>query len=333
MRQERQTNLKKRLNPMEQRRSLGFISDGPMLPLILVCGRSHVRCSTDEFGKLGQVLVSKMSRPTLTQAPLASLYKPWYGHFLRQSESQFALPWPDSYMLCDAERRLISRSVQQFQLGEWARGRGLVRRASSHSLLSIDRWFLSSLELFIAEEQCHSRLLGRFLDRERIPRLNNHWVDRVFRQLRKLAGLEVCVMVLVTAEVLAVPFYQALRDATRSQLLRSICKRILCDEAAHLDYQALTLGLIRRPLSNRARGIRVLCHSILFHCTALLLWQQHHVVFRAAGWDFRRFWAQARRGFARLQLKIWRLSLGGAGRAGSQSSSCHRNDLLRPRRG
>src|ERR1700732_2196023 len=264
-------------------------------------------------------MISRMPKRTPTQALIASPYEHWYAHFLRQSESPLALPWSDSYRLCDAERRLISRSVQQFQLGEWARGRGLVRRASSHSVLSIYQCFLPSLELFIAEEQCHSRLLGRFLDRERIPRLSSHWVDGVFRHLRKLAGLEVCVMVLVTAEVLAVPFYQALRDATRSQLLRSICKRILCDEAAHLDYQALTLGLIRRPLSNRARGIHVLCHSILFHCTALLLWQQHHVVFRAAGWDFRRFWAQARRGFARLQLKIWRLSLG-AGRGGSQTT-------------
>ena len=262
-----------------------------------------------------------MPRRTPTQAPVASPYEPWYRHFLKQSESPLALPWPDSYKLCNAERRLISRSVQQFQLGEWARGRGLVRRASSHSVLSIDQWFLPSLELFIAEEQGHSRLLGLFLDRERIPRLNSHWVDGVFRQLRKLAGLDVCVMVLVTAEVLAVPFYQALRDATRSQLLRSICKRILCDEAAHLDYQALTLGLIRRSLSNRARAIRVLCHSILFHCTALLLWQQHHVVFRAAGRDFRRFWTQAHRVFARLQLKIWRSSLDGAGRAGSQTTA------------
>src|SRR5215469_18571223 len=194
-----------------------------------------------------------MLRRTPTQAPVASPYEPWYGHFLKQSESPLALPWPDSYKLCDAERRLIGRSVQQFQLGEWARGRGLVRRASEHSVLSKDAWFLPSLELFIAEEQRHSGLLGDFLDREQIPRLTDNWIDSIFRRLRKLAGLEVCVMVLVTTEVLAVPFYQALRDATRSQLLRSICKRILCDEAAHLDYQALTLGFIRRPLSNRAR--------------------------------------------------------------------------------
>jgi hypothetical protein len=244
-----------------------------------------------------------------TSAPVRSLYEPWFGHFLGQRESPCALQWQDSYALCDVERPLVARSVQQFQLGEWARGRGLLRRAASHPILSTDRWFLPSLELFIAEEQRHSSLLGQFLDRERIPRLSSHWIDGLFRRLRKLAGLEVCAMVLVTAEVLAVPFYQALRDATRSELLRSLCMRILGDEAAHLHYQVLTIGLIRRSLGNRARLIRALCHSMLFHCTALLLWQQHRVVFRAAGWDFRRFWTQARRGFARLQLQIRCFSL------------------------
>ena len=36
-------------------------------------------------------------------------------------------------------------------------------------------------------------------------------------------GLEVCVMVLVTAGVLAVPFDEALRDATSSQLPLDLC--------------------------------------------------------------------------------------------------------------
>jgi hypothetical protein len=242
-------------------------------------------------------------------ASVSSLYQRWYRHFLDKRDGPCALPWQESRLLYTAERRLVARSIQQFQLGEWARGHGLMRRASLHAVLSTDLWFLPSLELFIAEEQHHSRMLGRFLDREGIPRLTDHWLDSVFRRLRKLAGLEVCAMVLVTAEVLAVPFYQALRDATGSHLLHSICKRILCDEAGHLNYQALTLGLVRRPLLHQARAIHFLCHSVLFHCTALLLWQQHHDVFRAAGWDYRRFWNQARRGFARLQRRIWRLSL------------------------
>jgi hypothetical protein len=238
-----------------------------------------------------------------------SPYECWYRHFLQNRDGPCTLPWHDAYRLSAAERRLVARSIQQFQLGEWARGRGLVRRASSHSVFAADSQFLPALELFIAEEQGHSNILGQFLDREGIPRLRSHWLDRIFRRLRKLAGLEVCATVLVTAEVLAIPFYQALRDATRSRLLRSICMRILCDEAGHLNYQALTLGLIRRPLSARARVIRSLLHSILFRCTAALLWQQHHRLFRVAGWDSRRFWKEARRLFVRLQLQIGQASL------------------------
>jgi hypothetical protein len=246
----------------------------------------------------------------LPPASVASHYEQWYQRFLENRDSPRVLPWHESNLLSAAERRLVARSIQQFQLGEWARGRGLMRRASSHPVLATDPWFLPALELFIAEEQRHSGILGRFLDRERIPRLTNHWLDGIFRRLRKLAGLEACATVLVTAEVLAIPFYQALRDATRSYLLRSICVRILCDEAAHLNYQALTLGLVRRPLCDRARAIRPFCHSVLFHGTALLLWQQHRRVFRAAGWNFRRFWNDARRGFAALQLRIRQVSQG-----------------------
>lgn len=243
-----------------------------------------------------------------TAVSVNSPYECWYRHFLENRDGPCALPWHDRYRLSGAERRLVARPIQQFQLGEWARGRGLVRRASPHSVFATDTRFPTVLELFIAEEQGHSNILGLFLDREGIPRLKTHWLDRIFRRLRKLAGLEVCASVLVTAEVLAIPFYQALRDATCSHLLRSICMRILCDEAAHLNYQALTLGIIRRPFGEKARVIRTRFHSMLFRSTALLLWQQHYRLFHAAGWDFGRFWKEARGQFARLQLRIQHVS-------------------------
>jgi hypothetical protein len=202
------------------------------------------------------------------------------------------------------EVRAVGHSIQQFQLGEYARGRGLRRRAASDPLLGSDRWFLEALDLFIAEEQGHSGMLGRFLDREGIPRLTDNWLDGAFRGLRKLAGLEVCVTVLVTAEILAVPFYQALRDATRSPLLRNICTRILRDEAAHLKYQALTIALVRRRASKLGRRVRRFCHWTLLHGTALLVWQQHRRVFSAAGWSFSHFSRGARQWFGFLQNSI-----------------------------
>jgi hypothetical protein len=234
----------------------------------------------------------------------ASPFECWHLHFLDNRGRAGALPWHDSYRLTATERRAVAKSVQQFQLGEFARGRGFVRRAAAHPVLGADSWFVPALRLFIEEEQEHSAILGRFLDREGIPRLRNHWLDKSFRRLRKLAGLEACATVLVTAEVLAIPYYQALRDATGSPLLRAICVRILCDEAKHLNYQALTLGLIRGRLSERARASHSVCHRTLFHATALLLWQQHRAVFRAAGWNFSRFWNDARGTFAYLESRI-----------------------------
>jgi len=247
----------------------------------------------------------------LTASMPATLpYERWYRHFLDNRDALASLPWHDSYRLSEAERTAVGPSIQQFQLGEWARGRGFKRRAASTPGLGADPWFLPALDLFIAEEQGHSGMLGRFLDREGIPRLAHDWLDSAFRRLRKLAGLEICAAVLVTAEVLAMPFYQALRDATRSRLLRAICVHILRDESAHLNYQALTLGLVRRSLSESARMLHSAVHSALFLGTALLVWQQHRRTFRAAGWTFRRFWNDARHWFALLEVKIRGASVG-----------------------
>ena len=253
-----------------------------------------------------------MSAPLPPCLATASPYERWYRHFLERRDQPEMLAWDDPYRLSAAEREMVASSIQQFQLGEFARGRGLKRRALHEPALAGDCWFRHALDLFIQEEQRHSATLGRFLDQQGIPRLRAHWINGLFRALRKMAGLDACAAVLVTAEVLAMPFYQALRDATRSQLLKSICARIVVDEAAHLNFQGLTLGLIRRPLSDRARMLRGFCHRALFDGTTLLVWQQHRTVFHAAGWSFFRFWNEAQRWFAILEMKIRNVSSTGS---------------------
>ena len=243
---------------------------------------------------------------TTTESP----FHVWFHHFDDKRKHADGLPWDDPYQLTAEERALVQRSIQQFQLGEYARGRGFRRRAAEHPVLGSDPTFLSALDVFISEEQTHSSLLGRFLDNQEIPRLERDRIDGIFRKLRKLAGLDVCVTVLVTAEVLAMPFYSALKDATKSPLLQSICKRILRDEAGHLKYQALTLGTIRRPVTSIGRAIRARCHATLFYATAIVLWLQHRSVFQAAGWNFRSFWRTSGHWFYTLQTRINQHSAG-----------------------
>src|SRR5260370_39520647 len=85
----------------------------------------------------------RLSSPASASSP----FERWHRHFLENRDSAGAFPWHDSYRLTASEQRLVGRSIQQFQLGEWARGRGFMRRASSHPILASDSWFLPALKL------------------------------------------------------------------------------------------------------------------------------------------------------------------------------------------
>ncbi len=223
----------------------------------------------------------------------------WVEYFY-QNAREPALPWNLEVRLSGAEKRAVIGSIQQFQLGEGASGARMLERAQRFSRETGDLGLVAALRLFVREEQRHSKILARFLELESAPCLRKHWVHSVFRSIRGLAGLELCLKVLVTAEVLARPYYAALRDATGSPLLRSICQLIFEEEGAHLRFQAFAL----RRFQGRHRpfvqvGIRGL-HVMLLGCTAALVWMEHQAVFRAAGRTFREFWDETWREFDEL---------------------------------
>src|SRR5690349_5606161 len=100
--------------------------------------------------------------------------------------------------------------------------------------------------MFVEEEHRHAALLGQFLDRADIPRLTRQWSAGIFRKLRHLAGLELAICVLLTAELIAMIYYSALRRATRSVVLQRVCQQILRDEVMHLKFQSERLAILRR---------------------------------------------------------------------------------------
>jgi hypothetical protein len=173
----------------------------------------------------------------------------WFTHFSWRSLTALHVSRCAALQLTESERRIVTRSIQQFQLGEGSRGQRLLKRGQKYGRKVNDPLFAGALDLFIKEEQQHSRYLSAFMESQGIPLLQRHWVDSVFRKLRGLAGLELSLTVLVTAEIIAVPYYRALRGATGSPILKTICTRILEDETNHLKYQASMLARVasKRP--------------------------------------------------------------------------------------
>jgi hypothetical protein len=191
--------------------------------------------------------------------------------------------------LTSNEIAAITKSTQQFQLGEGSKGQRLLDRGKEYGREVRDPFFVGALDLFIKEEQQHSRYLEAFMQSQNIPVVGRHWVDSIFRKLRGIAGLELSLSVLVTAEIIAMPYYRALRDATGSPTLKNICRRILEDETTHLKYQASMLARLSAKRSRVLDRIAAALRRFFLFGTTIVVWFGHRPVFQAAGYNFARF--------------------------------------------
>lgn len=234
----------------------------------------------------------------------------WCRYFSTLAVAEDHLPWGHPTRLSGEEKHCISKSIQQFQLGESSSGRRLLQRGLAYSRSEDDPHFVSALSLFVKEEQRHSSRLLRFMQREGITASRKHWVDTVFRHLRVLAGLELSLRVLVSAEIIAVPYYRALRAATSSFLLQAICSEILREEAAHLRYQASMLSRLGAHRALWVDRIIVRVHQLFLLATCYIVWVEHGQVFRAAGYSRQGFLTEAFWEFNRVDRAVCRRLLG-----------------------
>lgn len=205
--------------------------------------------------------------------------------FLANRQQLADLSWNDTYCLTQAEYRAVASSVQTFQRGEGTGGAHLYALATRWGAVD----YAPAMQLFIREEEGHAEMLGRFMDQQGIPRLQTHWLHEVFRGLGRPLGLAHMVRVILTAEVVATVYYRALLAATRSELLRQICRRILLDEELHLAFHCLT---IRQHAAGRGalsswlwrQGYRGLMAG-----SALVVYAASCRTFRAGGYGLGRF--------------------------------------------
>jgi hypothetical protein len=208
-----------------------------------------------------------------------------------------SIPWHQGVEFTAAERSAVARSIQIFQLGETGQGRHITRAADDYAKRTGDTLYPTALQLFIEEEHRHAALLGQVLDAAGIPRIRRQWSAGLFRKLRHLAGLELAICVLLSAELIAMIYYSALRRATRSIVLRQVCQQILRDEVMHLKFQSERLAILRRRRSQRAQGMAVGAQWMLFVGTCGIFYCAHWRVLKAGGFSVRRFARRARHEF------------------------------------
>ena len=215
-------------------------------------------------------------------------FRLWKEYFEKNQSHFSEINWAVVDSLTAEEKNCIGSSIAQFQKGENSEGKHLFSHAKKYA----DAEYTECIKLFIREEQMHARMLGQFMEKHNIPRIKNYWVDDIFRWLRKLAGMENTIVVLVTAEIIAKIYYNALRQATSSVLLQSLCRQILKDEDSHISFQCYTIFKLAEKKKFIGRIIRQTWHFILMLGTIIVVWTTHKGVLKKGGYYFSRFWLE-----------------------------------------
>jgi hypothetical protein len=223
---------------------------------------------------------TRMSQPHETVLPTPSAW--WRDHFKDNRTHFDHVPW-DKCSITPDEARAIARSIAEFQLGESSEGKHLIHEARRHADAASDADYALAMSYFIAEENSHALALGRFMDAAALPRKRRTFSDSVFRLLRKGMGLEVSISVLITAELIAQVYYQALRDATQSPALRAICEQILTDERMHIRFQSERLAILQRYRARTGLRLGELARRVLMAGTLPVVWLGHRRALRRGG--------------------------------------------------
>ncbi|MCG8327478.1 MAG: hypothetical protein MI974_07325 [Chitinophagales bacterium] len=212
-------------------------------------------------------------------------FKDWFYYFEGNQEHFNHIKWEGDNELTEQEKKIITSSLQQFQKGENSEGKNLYRYAKELN----DESYLETIKLFIKEEKSHAQVLGRFMEQNKIPKIKSHWIDDTFRNLRKLFSLENSIIVLVTAEIVAVVYYKALQKSTNSNTLKEICQQILVDEEMHINFQSFTLRKFYFGKNYFYKKISRLFHTILMSGTFLVVWIYHRKVLKKGGFTFTQY--------------------------------------------
>lgn len=202
----------------------------------------------------------------------------WLRHFEEKDENRLQPDYSKEPDLTEEEAVLLFPTIQAFQMGERSDGVHLMKEVRRYVDRTGDQTYLECMKWFIREENWHSVYLKRYLDVYQVPDMEISVLDQCFRELRRFGGLKGEVMVLATAEIVALSYYRALAACVASPALKQICGQMLLDELPHIIFQAQTLKKLNFGIKEELAAV-VLMESVI-----AVTWIAFSKVFQRGGY-------------------------------------------------
>jgi len=207
--------------------------------------------------------------------------------------------------LNDAARLLLIESLATFQLGESGGGTRLRRFVETHvSTRNNSSNYLKAIDLFIAEEQRHAKLLARAVHYLGGELKTKHWINSIFRGVRSRVNAEFNIQVLLIAELIAEAYYGLLYQNVPDHPIRSLCGEILRDEIQHVAFHRDFFREVHGGRLPITTAIWALQFQAIFAATEVVVWADHGKCLHEFGVTRREFQGKARGCCRRFLLSL-----------------------------
>jgi hypothetical protein len=225
----------------------------------------------------------------------------WPDHFTANRARPRPTTWTGDVNVPTVLRAPLVRSLQRFQVGEQGEGRHLRRAARATG----DARYAMAVDLFLAEEQAHARLLAALLAALGAPVLARHWSDGGFIWLRHGGGVNAELRVLMAAELIGAYVYRLVAQAVPDAALRTAMGGILDDEAGHVAFHCDALRRGPGALSAPARLTVRWGWRLVFRGACLVVLLDQWAFLAAAGASPIAYWRDMGRRFAHAERRVF----------------------------
>lgn len=213
----------------------------------------------------------------------------WLNHF-QENALEDRIDWEQEPTISPKESALLIPSLQVFQLGLTSSGSTLMAAANKYAQRHQDREYMDVVQHYIDEENGHGQKLRRYLMRLGETPKRRDLGDTLFRHIRGFGtNMELWTISALVVESAAQVYFQAVKDATRCQLLQQVCEDIMTNDREHIRFQTERLGIIYNRKHKLKKALASFAYHLHFKLTYRAIWLGHASVFRAGGITYHRF--------------------------------------------
>lgn len=224
----------------------------------------------------------------------------WIAHFETNRLDRPEPEWNAPFTMAEKKRRLLARSLSEYQLGDGG-GECRLVAADAESYRGSAEDVRRVVDFWFAEEREHSRLLAGAVRRVGGVFVTTTPAFELFYIIRRRLGVQFELLLLLIVEIVSTGYYRVIRRHVGDEPIADMCRFILRDEARHIDFHRDRLAA-RHPWG--VGGWWALRFRFLGHACAWFLWLGHGRALRALGGTRAELFHHVRSGLANFLSEL-----------------------------